>query len=228
MSRGKIIWIASLALLYGAFLVWYGGSAKPVTAAEGERLLDAATAMYRTQGQEPPETDFRENMKAMIAQDDGREFFMINLETRKKGPLAAREEALYNAIILPLLLKNGGFPIYVGPRVGLALGQYGKGIDRVAVVRYRSLRDMLKMNADPAMAKGAKHKFAALAHTEVFISRPVINAVTIRLTLGLLFLMIGWLGIAITNQRWKKAVKSRDYLGWLRLKQSIRAIRQRC
>ena len=194
MRRGKIIWLTALALFYCAFWIWYGGTGTPVSVAEGKRMLDASRAMYLAHGHAPPETDFRPNIEEMIARDDGRELFMINLETRKKGAAAEKAETDYGAIVVPLLLKRGGFPVYVGERVGSLLGQYGKQIDRVAIVRYRSLRDLLDMNADPAMAKGAVHKFAALAHTEVFITRPTISAVTVRLTLALLLLVIGWAG----------------------------------
>jgi hypothetical protein len=200
MQRGKIIWLTALALFYGGFWIWYGGSGTPVTAAEGKRMLDATRAMYLAHGHAPPETDFRANIEAMIAKDDGREFYMVNLETRKDGPAAEKAEADYSAIVVPLLLKRGGFPVYVGERAGLALGQYGKQVDRVAIVRYRSLRDLLDMNADPAMARGAAHKFAALAHTEVFITRPTISAVTVRLTLALLLLVLGWAGCRVFDQ----------------------------
>lgn len=194
MTRGKIIWVAGLALFYGAFWIWYGGNGTPLSVAEGRKMLDAVRAMHLAKGHAPPASDFRANMEAMIAKDDGREFYMVNLETRQKGVAAQQAEADYSAIVVPLLLKRGGFPVYVGDRAGLALGQYGQTIDRVAIVRYRSLRDLLAMNADPAMAKGAAHKFAALQHTEVFITRPTISAVTVRLTLALLLLAIGWVG----------------------------------
>ena len=97
-----------------------------------------------------------------------------------------------------MLLRRGSFPVYVGKPVGPVLGALGSGVDRVAIVRYRSLYDLLDMTADPAMSTGATHKFAALAHTEVFASRPVISAIQVRLTVGLLMLVIGasgWLAL---------------------------------
>jgi len=74
------------------------------------------------------------------------------------------------------------------------LGEYGNEVDRVIVVRYRSLRDMIDMSMDPSMKEGRVYKYGALDHTEVFITRPTITFVHVRITLALLFLLIGWLG----------------------------------
>lgn len=194
MSRAKWGWLSALALFYALFWTWYGGQGSPLSALEGRQLLDAIGAVYRAGGVEPAKTDFRANIEAMIAADDGREFYMVNLETRQPGPAAIAAEASYSAVVLPLLLERASHPVYVGERAGLALGQLGQSVDRVAIVRYRSLRDLLEMNADPAMLRGTAYKFAALAHTEVFITRPIIAAETVRLLLALLLLVAGWAG----------------------------------
>ena len=52
-----------------------------------------------------------------------------------------------------------------------------RDVDRVIVVRYRSLRDLIEMSNDPAMAKGADFKLASMDHTEVFIVKPTISVV---------------------------------------------------
>lgn len=207
MLRAKLIWLGLLAALYGAFWLWYGGHGTPLTQAEGKRMLDAIGQMYRDAGKQPASTDFRANMAAMITRDDGREFYMVNLETRKPGAAALAAEERYGMVVLPLLLKRGSYPVFVGERFGLALGRYGAGIDRAAIVRYRSLRDFLDMNADPAMAGGAEDKFAALANTEVFMTRPVIAVETVRLTLALVFVLIGWLGIKLIDWRQRRQAK---------------------
>ncbi|MCM0000352.1 MAG: hypothetical protein NBV68_13285 [Erythrobacter sp.] len=201
MIRLKLAWCAALALAYCAFVVWYGGAGAPLTKAEGAAMLDAIGQMYRDHGRTPASTDFRANLAAMIGKDDGREFYMVNLETRKPGPEALAAEQRYGLVVLPLLLKRGSHPVFVADRVGLALGQYGAEIDRVGIVRYRSLRDFLDMNADPGLLEGIDDKFAALERTEVFITRPVIAAETIRLTLALLLAVIGWIGIKLIDWR---------------------------
>jgi len=200
MSKTKIGWIALLVLIYGSFWIWYGGNGTPLTVAEGHKMLDQITAMHAKRGSTPAPSDFRANMEKMIPIDDGREFYAVNLETAKKGPEAEKSAEAYGKIVMPLLFKRGSFPIFVGQRYGLMLGQLGNGFDQVAVVRYRSLRDMLDMNIDPEMAKGVPHKFAALEHTEVFIVRPVISVEMVRLTLALLLLVIGFLGTKLIGR----------------------------
>lgn len=96
--------------------------------------------------------------------------------------------------VVPLLLKRGSFPLFMSKPVGPVFGNFGAGIDRVAIVRYRSLHDLLDMSADPEMTRGGPQKFLALAHTEVFATRPVINAFQVRIFLGLAFLLLGAAG----------------------------------
>ena len=38
-KAGKVAWVVALALVYGLFILWYGGQRAPVTAAEGEAFL---------------------------------------------------------------------------------------------------------------------------------------------------------------------------------------------
>ena len=192
----QIGWVIVLILIYAAFIAWYGGQRTPVTPAQGAAFLDQARANRQPGAEEHPE--FRRNLESLIARDDGREFLMVNIETNKTGPEAEAADAAYSRAVLPMLLRRGSFPVYVGKPVGPVLGALGSGVDRVAIVRYRSLSDLLDMTADPAMSTGATHKFAALAHTEVFASRPVISAIQVRLTVGLLMLVIGasgWLAL---------------------------------
>lgn len=204
MSRCKLLWLGALALVYASFWVWYGGNGTPLSEAEGNRMLDAIGQMHRDHGKTPANTDFRANMAAMIARDDGREFYMVNLETRKPGAEALAAEERYGQVVLPLLLKRGSHPVFVGERAGLALGRYGASIDRVGIVRYRSLRDFLDMNADPGLLAGVDDKFAALANTEVFVTHPIISVETIRLTLGLILALIGWLGVVLFDRRQRR------------------------
>ncbi len=211
MTRGKWAWLGVLAAFYASFWIWYGGKGAPLTPAEGKKMLDAIGTMYRAHGKQPANTDFRSNMQAMIARDDGREIYMINLETRKPGSAALAAEARYGSVVLPLLLKRGSHPVFVGERAGLALGQYGQKIDRVAIVRYRSLRDFIDMNADPSMLAGIDDKFAALTHTEVFVTRPVVAVETIRLTLALLLTVFGWLGLKLIDWRQRRQSRSTSH-----------------
>ena len=193
LLRFKIAWAALIAVLFVTFSTWYGGATKPISAEEGQDLLAQIEQIFGNADES--ERGFITNIEQMIPRDDGREFYAVNLENLKDGPEAADADRAYAEIVLPLLLKRGGHPIFVSERVGLMLGQYGNRVDRVAVIRYRSLRDMIDIALDPAMKEGEVHKFAALDHTEVFITRPTITFVQVRITFGLFLILLGWLGL---------------------------------
>jgi len=200
MTKTKWAWLGMLALLYAGFWSWYGGNGDRLSDAESERLLARLEQTYGVNRATAPPGSLIRNLAEMVRQDDGREFYAVNLETRKQGQAALAAEAQYSEALLPILLSRGGHPVFVSERVGLMLGEYGRGIDRVAVVRYRSLRDLLEMAVDPAMPAAGKHKFAALAHTEVFITRPTLTFVHIRLLVGLALLVLAWAGLAAIDR----------------------------
>ena len=133
-------------------------------------------AQLRASYDTPDETKHRlaDHLEEMIAKDDGNEFYAVNLEQIKDGEAAREADRAYARVVMPLLFKRGSHPVFVSERVGLMLGKYGEDVDRVAVVRYRSLRDLLTMTVEPSMMGNSHHKFAALDHTEVFITRPFI------------------------------------------------------
>ena len=188
----KLGWVAILSLAYIWFVVWYGGNGKPITEAEGRALLENFRAVHTDPA--PGEASFLPNIEKMIPLDDGKEFYAVNLEQLKDGEAAREADAAYAKIVMPLLFKRASHPVFVSQRVGLMLGAYGEEVDRVAVVRYRSLRDMIEMASEPAMAKGGTYKFASLDHTEVFVTRPIISFMQVRLMLALLLLVIGFAG----------------------------------
>ena len=191
-----------LVLVFFVFSSWYGGNGKAITPDEGEALL----AELRTNYANGPvsEQSFIANMERMIPNDDGKEFYAVNLERLKQGPAADTADAAYGRVVFPLLIQRAAHPVFVSERAGLMLGDYGEDVDRVAVVRYRSLRDLIDMVNDPAMIAGGHHKFAALEHTEVFITRPIITFIHIRLLVAMMLILIGiagWSGLTYLSRR---------------------------
>ena len=57
--------------------------------------------------------------------------------------------------------------------------------DHVAMVRYRSRRDMLEMALEMAGKGSDVHKWAALERTQVFPVKPLSNLVWVRLAVAL-------------------------------------------
>jgi hypothetical protein len=186
----KIGWVASLVILFTVFSVWYGGNGKPLTQEEGALLIAQLRASYPDS-----ESGLADNLEEMIAKDDGKEFYAVNLEQLKVGDEARAADRAYARAIFPQLIKRAGHPVFISERAGLMLGEYGTEVDRIGVIRYRSLRDLINMAKDPALTPHSHRKFDALEHTEVFITRPTITFLHVRLTLALLLILLGWAGL---------------------------------
>jgi hypothetical protein len=189
------IWAGAMLALFLGFSFWYGGAGSAVSAEEGAERLSRIRAAYAAAGQSGQHPQSLDLLKAWIARDDGREFFMVNLETMRKSPEALSADAAYARAVLPALLRRGSFPIYAGRPMGSMLGEVSAKVDRVVVVRYRSLRDLLDMIEDLEMVKGLPHKFASLEHTESFPTRPIFTATDVRSIVGLvlgLLAVLGW------------------------------------
>lgn len=200
MNRAKWIWLASLGLIYASFWIWYGGNGDPISEEEGLEMLAEIERLHRVRLENTPEGSMTRNLRDMLPNDDGKEFYAVNLETRATGPEAQEAEAKYASIVMPLLLERGGHPVFLSERAGLMLGKFGEEVDRVAVVRYRSLRDLLDMIADEKMVEGNAFKNASLAHTEVFITRPTITLVQVRLMVGMFLALIAIAGVAVIGR----------------------------
>lgn len=193
----KLIWIGSLAVAFAVFSFWYGGKGKPISAEDGAALIAQLRASYDTDDQ--TEHGLADHLEEMISKDDGREFYAVNLEQLKDGDAARKADAAYARTVMPLLFKRASHPVFVSNRAGLMLGKYGEQVDRVAVVRYRSLRDLLTMTVEPSMIESGHYKFAALDHTEVFITRPFITFVHVKLIVAFALALLGWLGLSMIN-----------------------------
>ena len=201
MNRAKWTWVATLIAIYAALWIWHGGNGDPISEAEGEELLAQLEQAYGVSRDDPPgsgeSTNFIRNMVEMIPRDDGREFYAVNLEQLKEGEEARAADQRYGQMVIPLVFAHGGHPVFVGDRAGSMLGDYGADVDRVAVIRYRSLRDMIEMILTPEMQAGSDDKFLSLDHTEVIIVRPFLSFVQMRLIAGALFVILGLAGIAL-------------------------------
>lgn len=202
----KLGWIGFLAIFFFGFSTWYGGNGKPISPNDGAALIAEIRANYGSEDEN--ERGFAENMEAMIANDDGKEFYAVNLEQLKTGDSARAADRAYARTVMPLLFKRASHPVFVSQRAGLMLGEYGEQVDRVVVVRYRSLRDLLNITLEPTMIAGSDDKFLSLDHTEVFITRPSITFVHVRLGLALILFLIGgcgWRAINFVRDRRRRA-----------------------
>jgi hypothetical protein len=187
------VWLL-LALFYAGFVFWYGGCGTPLSAEELRRLparLEAAI----------PDPEARARLSEFARTDDGREFYMVNLNHYRAAPVYADGrptggatsedvEARYTHKMLPRLLSRACHPWVASiPIVALAGTPEALPLDRITVVRYRSRRDFLDIVLGGNWAEDAQHKWAALDSAHSYATRPVIalpgpRAIVLALLLG--------------------------------------------
>ena len=187
-----------VGLLFGAgflvFLLWYGGRGKPLTEFEITHYFAALTAS----GSGEHDAAAIDQIKRLVANDDGHEFVMQNLvryraralyppgnEAYGHDPRAA-DQRYARAIMWPLL-KYGNLPIFIARRTGNFIEFEGDGgWHYVAMVRYRSRRDFLRFALMSSQRHSFIHKWAAIDKTHVFPVKPVISLVLVRALVGML------------------------------------------
>lgn len=187
-------------LLYIAFLFWYGGRGKPLTTVEVDALL--AEIKKRAGKQDSEEASpILQQFRDLTQNDDGREYYMVNLlKFRKKAlypegspfgddPMTANDR--YNRAIIPLLLKYGGHPVFLGGVQGRFIHpDLADDWDQVGMVRYRSRRDMLKMAVEIAGLGFDIHKWASLEKTQVFPVKPIVSLFFVRGIVAVILLIV--------------------------------------
>jgi hypothetical protein len=196
MSTSRILWLTAAAL-YALFWFWYTPLGGPLTDAEVRHYLER----FERDGADPVRL---EQLHRFMTEDSGTQFIMVNLldmadapiELPATGPGAPADALLdhYMEHMYPALLLRACHPVFAGAVVGAALDVTGiEGADkwsRVALMRYRSRRDMLEIATDPAFDARHPYKLAALdktvavpVETQLYLSDP-----RLLLALGLLAL----------------------------------------
>ena len=176
------------AAAYLGFLYWYGGRGKSLTEAEVTRyvaeLIKSDPGEYNSA--------VIDQIKCLVANDDGNEFVMQNLVRYRTKALYPNGNGVYGddprvadqryarAIMWPLL-KFGNLPIFIAKRTGHFITFEGAGTwHYVAMVRYRSRRDFLRFALMSSRRNGFIHKWAAIDETHVFPVKPIFSLVLVR------------------------------------------------
>ncbi len=213
MLAEPLILFVVIVLLYAAFLLWYGGKSRPLSEDEVDTLVARIWRSAGKQGLPEEEPALLREFRVLAGSDDGRDYYMVNLiKFRKKalypegspwGDDVQAANDSYNRAIIPLLFKHGGHPVFDSLVEGRFLHPDGADDwDHVAMVRYRSRRDMLEMAAEIA-AKGVDvHKWAALEKTQVFPVKPLVSLFSVRATVAVVLIAIALLvHIALNSGR---------------------------
>lgn len=199
MTPARIV-LASTLLLYCAFHFWYGGSSEPLTTGEADTLIAEIRAGMESIGGHPDE-ELLESFRVLTREDDGREFYMLNLMRFREKALYPEgsgydDDALaaaqrYNEAVVPALLARGSLPILLGEYAGAFIPPHPEANegdwDQIGIVRYRSRRDMLEMARALSRSGDGIHKWASLERTVVFPVAPVFDFVFVR---GAVFLLL--------------------------------------
>ncbi len=198
MTSGVIIALA-FSLAYFGFWLWWGGNGRSMSSSE----LDALMRDLEATGSTAEQQHALNEVKELVTNDDGKAFVMQNLvRYRPKATYPPghhysddpREaDKRYGRSIIWPLLSNGNMLLFVGRKSG----NFITPIDAddwhyVAMVRYRSRRDFLRFAIVANQADKFVHKWAAIEKTHVFPVKPFISLFTVRLTVGLSFIVLGF------------------------------------
>ena len=163
-------------------------------------------------------TDAR-SFRAFLEQDDGDEFVMLNLVELHDGavdhpvsgePVNASEViGEYFGPFSLSLFKRGGHPVFqaitVGGNIDSWNAEHNVGFSTVAMMRYKSRRDLVELVIDPAFADGHIYKLAAIERT---ISYPTQNMFSAHLRPPLAVLLVLLLLASLAQNLW--SVRRRD------------------
>lgn len=179
-----LAWLPAL-LLYLGFLGWYQNWGGPLTPAE----VEGAMQRLEESGVGDADRNDRAVLRRFLEEDDGREFFMVNLVRLAPGevddPSGGRGAAAdvlqgYTGVFLPALFERAGHPATVAGKFGGYVEAWGvepdPGWTMMGLIRYRSRRDMVELVLDPRFEGAHGYKIAAIAETFAFPSQIQMSA----------------------------------------------------
>lgn len=189
-----------LLALYIAFLLWYGGNGKPMGAEE------IATRLRQLEETDPSEHGKAavEEVRTLLAKDDGKEFVMQNLVRYRPKALyppgyhysddPREADKRYGKSIAWPLLRHGNLMLFIARRTGsFVVPQGADDWHYVAMVRYRSRRDFVRFALEANQADKFVHKWAAIEKTHIFPVRPILSLMAVRTLVGLSLFSLGCL-----------------------------------
>ena len=192
-------WVWGLALLgYAAFLGWYVNWRGPLSKAEIESLMVQMLASNVGHGDQ----DEMPVIRRFLEEDDGREFFMLNVIRLSETDVAdsvsgemrpvRQVMAGYTRMFMPALFARGGHPALAARRIGGMVDTWGlKEVPEwsmMGYIRYRSRRDLAHLVCNPRFSGAHAFKFAAMPQTFNFPTRPMIMTLAgPRIWVGLSF-----------------------------------------
>lgn len=175
------------------FMLWYDGlPRRKLRRDEIEAFLGRMRAA-RPESR-PEDLERFRRFQALAESDDGREFYMVNLIRYRKVQAAAkggvpRSHADYMRAWGKVALPRASHLIYRGkPAIKLFGRPDEQDWDGIALMRYRSRRDLLAIVTDPVFSRDAALKNVAVEYTDVYPSSVGYIVASPRLLLFLVLL----------------------------------------
>ena len=166
-------WFIS-AVIYLVFFFWYTNTSGPLSQAEIDLVIERIDRGESTISEED-----RSNFLEFLRNDDGGDFYMVNfldlnenppiMEMTGKSATASDLLNYYMEYMYPELLIRASHPVFAGNVSANALDHIGaeetKEWDQTAIMRYRSIRDMLEIGSNEIFSERHKYKDNALIKT---------------------------------------------------------------
>ena len=145
-----------------------------------------------------------ERLRKFMEEDDGKDFFMVNfldyndtpetMPATGKGASSSNLMNYYMEYMYPEMFKRASHPVFFSnvffPAMDIVSAEGMEDWDNVALVRYRSRKDMLQIGLNPIFDERHPYKIEALDKTiAIPVETPFLN--DLRLILFILFLTLG-------------------------------------
>jgi hypothetical protein len=178
------------AVAYLAFLAWYEGWPRhPLSPAEVETYHTKMKSQRAPQGEAA--IAMLERFRAFAAGDDGGEFHMINLLRWSRADVNAEAHKRYMRAWSKAAVPRASHPIYRGKVAGKVQGNLEDRLwDDVALMRYRSRRDLLKIITDEAFMREQGQKGIAVEYTDAYPATPMILLGSPRVLVFVILLVV--------------------------------------
>ena len=192
-------WFIS-AVIYLIFFFWYSNTSGPLSQAEIDLVIDRID-----KGESTISKEDRSSFLNFLRNDDGGDFYMVNFldinenppTMEKTGESATASDLLdyYMEYMYPELFMRASHPLFAGNVSASALDHIGaeetKEWDRTAIMRYRSIRDMLEIANNEIFSERHEYKINALIKTiAIPVSAPIFLDFRIIIFLFLLTLTL--------------------------------------
>jgi hypothetical protein len=211
MTRRQLLWSIPL-VLYLAFAYWYTNTDGPLRPEEIQSYNQIATDAGIP-------ADSMETIHLFMSSDTGRQFFMVNsidlsedppkVDGADVGESAAQLLGRYMEYMYPEMLRRASHPVFLASAVNPSIDLVGiEGAEEwslVAVMRYRSRRDLVEIVTNPEFLGRHHFKVAALTKTIAFPTESRIYLSDPRFLLALVLVALAaLLDIVIFGRRHRK------------------------